>query len=421
MPEVEPDGTRDGGPAAGTARGWRAAAARIDAAGRRRDRGIDALRALAIAGVVAGHWLVGALVLREDGALRIGSALRELGALAPASWFLQMLALFFLVGGYSAARSLTRARERGEDTGAWLRLRGTRLVRPVLAMAALTAAAVPLLAAVGVHPLSLRTWVVLLVQPLWFILIYGVATALTPLAMAVDRRFGPAAAVAMMGVVAVVDLLRYGPAQALVPDWLALVNVLPAWLFGYQLGVSWASGRLGRRGALVLLAGGAGLFALLIGVFDYPASMVGVPGEARSNAHPASLLVPALAAVQCGAAILLRDRLHRALGAHPRLWAAVALANLSAMTLFCWHQTALVAVSLFGAALGGLPGLTDPPADLAWVLFRLAWLPAMALTLAGLVPLVHRFERPWHGLGRPARVAVGLLAAGFVGYTVWVY
>ncbi|KPC67327.1 membrane protein, partial [Streptomyces sp. NRRL F-6602] len=102
----------------------------------------------------------------------------------------------------------------------------------------------------------------------------------------------------ILGTVAVVDLLRYGPWPAGMPTWLSLLNVLPGWLFAYQLGVGWGEGRMSRRAARVLLFGGAALFAVLLWEFGYPMSMVGVPGEARTNSHPPSLLVLALGAFQ---------------------------------------------------------------------------------------------------------------------------
>ena len=43
-----------------------------------RDRAVDALRALAILGVVLGHWLVTALVVGDDGSLRVASPLKHL-------------------------------------------------------------------------------------------------------------------------------------------------------------------------------------------------------------------------------------------------------------------------------------------------------------------------------------------------------
>jgi hypothetical protein len=68
-----------------------------------RDRTIDAARATAIAGVVAGHWLVTGLVAGPDG-VTTASPLTTMPFLAPATWFLQTLGLLFFAGGYAAAR-----------------------------------------------------------------------------------------------------------------------------------------------------------------------------------------------------------------------------------------------------------------------------------------------------------------------------
>jgi peptidoglycan/LPS O-acetylase OafA/YrhL len=91
-----------------TGLGVRQLARRIDAATPpQRDRAVDALRALAIAGVIGGHWLVTALVPggnRNGTVLHDGSPLASMPALTPLSWLFETLAVFFLVGGYSAAR-----------------------------------------------------------------------------------------------------------------------------------------------------------------------------------------------------------------------------------------------------------------------------------------------------------------------------
>jgi hypothetical protein len=321
--------------------------------------------------------------------------------LAPLSWVLQMLGLFFLVGGYSSSISYARAR----SYRSWLGERLLRLARPVVAAAAILAAALAILAVAGVPAGTLRTTAVLVVQPMWFIGIYAVITALTPVALAIDRRLGLLAPLVPLAVVATVDLLRYGPWQDAMPSWLGLVNLLPGWSFAYLLGVGWAHGRIARRHATVLAAGGLALAVSLVLLFQYPISMVGVPGDGRANSHPPSLLVLALAAFQSGLAILLRDKLARLLR-RPRLWAPVALVNLSAMTVFCWHQIALMLVSGTALALapGGLPGLHDAPANLGWVAHRLEWFWVYAAVLGLCVVVARRFEAPWRRV-RP-RVAV---------------
>lgn len=377
-----------------------------------RDRAVDGLRALALLAVPTGHWLLGGFTLDAGGGLHNASPLSAFGGLAPASWVLQMLGIFFLVGGYASVQSFRR---RKGSTRAWLGGRIARLGRPVLGVTAVWALAAPVLYAAGVPEATLRTGATLVIQPLWFVGVYVVVTALTPYCVRAAHRLGGWAAAPLLGSVAVVDFLRYGPLADSVPSVLsalALLNILPGWLFAYQLGVSWGEGRIGRRGSWLLLVGGAVLFAALLAVFHYPASMVGVPGETRTNSHPPSLLVLALASAQSGAAMLLRDRLAGLLS-RPALWAPVVVINLCAMTILCWHQTAMLAAAVPGSFVGELAGLTTAPDSLGWIAARLAWMPVFAALLVLIARYALRFEQPWTRATAVRRTAAGLLAAGF--------
>ncbi|WP_197093884.1 hypothetical protein [Nonomuraea sp. SBT364] len=132
---------------------------------------------------------------------------------------------------------------------------------------------------------------------------------------------------------------------------------------------------------------------MLVGWGGYPAAMVGVPGAAVSNLSPPTLAAVAFGLAQCGAALLLAGPLRRALQ-RPWAWAAVALANLGAMTVFLWHQTAMIAVTAVTLPVGAaLPGLHTVPAGLGWVGARLAWLPAFAAGLLVCVLAFHTYER----------------------------
>lgn len=153
-------------------------------------------------------------------------------------------------------------------------------------------------------------------------------------------------------------------------------------------------------------------------VFHYPASMVGVPGQDRTNSHPPSLLVIALAAAQSGAAILLRDRI-AALLQRPVLWAPVTAVNASAMTILCWHQTAMVAAALPASYLGAVHGLTTSPDFAAWMLTRLPWLPLFAAILILIAQVTRRFELPWTGVTRTTRILAGGLAVGFSAFALY--
>ena len=377
----------------------RGLAAKIDAATpAHRDRTVDALRALAIAGVILGHWLVTALVLtsgRTGHGLHDESPLATMPYLTPLSWIFQTLAIFFLVGGYAAARSYHG------DYRSWLRKRLARLSRPVALLAAVW---VPLAAGLyylgGVSGSALHTVLTLVLDPLWFLGVFVVLTALTPLAVAMVRRLGILAAAVPVVVVAAADAVRFDLGG---PSWAGWINVVAGWMVPYLLGIAWARGAFpGRRGPALMLAGGVAATTALVLWAGYPASMVGVNGAAISNLNPPTLAVVTFGIAQVGLALLLREPLAR-LMRRPLAWAAVATANLSAMTLFLWHQTAFLAVTMAALLAGRLPGLHTAPDGAIWIAERIAWLPVFAVALAVLWLVFRRGERaPVRRQRRPA-------------------
>ena len=367
-------------------------ARRIDAATPpQRDRAVDALRALAIAGVIGGHWLVTALVPGTgNGASDHGTVLHDarplasMPWLAPLSWVFQTLAVFFLVGGYSAARGY-----RGGYLP-WLRKRMVRLARPIVALVAVWIPVTVGMCLAGVPAATVHTIVFLVISPLWFLGVYAVLTALTPVAMWLTRRFGA----------------WRRPSRS--PWWPS-----PTWCGSACPGRPGSAGstcrpagssptcsaspgrwdRLrGRRVPALMLAGGAAATAALIAWAGYPASMVGVNGAHISNLNPPTLAAVSFGIAQCGLALLLRGRLARMMR-RPLAWAGIALVNLSAMTLFLWHQTAFITVSSIGLLVGRVPGLLTAPTSGLWVAERLVWLPVFAITLSGLWLAFRRVER----------------------------
>ncbi|REK90568.1 acyltransferase [Streptomyces inhibens] len=336
-----------------------------------RDRAVDALRAFAILGVVLGHWLVTALVT-DSGTVHGASPLQNLPQLAPVSWMFQTLAVFFLVGGQVGAKSYASARALGTTYRQWFGARLARLFRPVAAVLVVWTVAAGAMLATGVGPETLHTLLKLVLSPLWFLLVFAGLTAATPLVARLHPLWP-------LAVVLHIDLLRFALGG---PAWLGWINVAAGWLVPYCLGAAWARGGLsGRTTGWVLLAGGAAATALLVLLAGYPASMVGVPGAAISNLNPPTLAAVTFGLAQCGAALLLLGPLRRVL-ARPAVWAAVALLNLSAMTVFLWHQTAMMAVTAIGLLAGGpLPGLHTVPDGPGWVLARLCWLPVFAVAL----------------------------------------
>ena len=210
--------------------------------------------------------------------------------LAPVSWIFQTLAVFFLVGGYSAARGY-----RGGYL-TWLRQRLGRLGRPVGVLLAVWAPVTAALWIAGVPLGIIHTLLTLVVDPLWFLGVYAVLTALTPAAMCIASRFGARAALLPAGEWWPPSTWRGSLCTARAGS---AGSTWPAgWFVPYLFGVAWALGKLhGRRGPALMLAGGAAATAALIAWAGYPASMVGVNGAHISNLNPPTL-----------AAVTLRDR-----------------------------------------------------------------------------------------------------------------
>ncbi|GAA3805030.1 hypothetical protein GCM10022226_26160 [Sphaerisporangium flaviroseum] len=110
--------------------------------------------------------------------------------------------------------------------------------------------------------------------------------------------------------------------------------------------------------------------------------MIGVTGARVSNLSPPTLAAVCFGVAQVGLAMLLHGPL-TTLMRRPRVWAAVVVANLSAMTIFLWHQTALTVVLLAALPFGpAVPGVLAPPDSAAWLLQRMSWLPIPAVLVA---------------------------------------
>ncbi|MEV4760954.1 acyltransferase [Micromonospora sp. NPDC049559] len=384
-----------------------------------RERYVDLVRAVAIAAVVLGHWLTITIGYDRRGRLSGHSALLDLPETRPVTWLLQVLPVFFLVGGYANAASLAAHRRRGGDGVGWLQDRAARLLRPTTALlVVLAAAALVARLLVGAGPDEVRTVIWLATIPLWFLSAYLLVVALTPVTYALHRRLGWLVPLALVALVAAGDVGRlYGP------EWLADGSFLFGWLALHQVGFAWREAtapapdpprrrwgwlRPARlpphpRVAVPLLLVGVPALLLLTLVGPYPVSMVNLPGERIHNMSPPSVALLAVAAGQIGLVLLLRDPGERWLRRRDP-WAVVIAVNGVVLTVFLWHITAVVL--LVGAldALGVLP--TPPVGSAAWWLWRLGWLAALTVPLAGLVAVFGRIElRGWH---RPATRPRGL-------------
>ena len=374
-----------------------------------RDRVLDLMRAGALALVVLGHGCVGVVAWTATGPI-VSSLLAVYGWLAWGTWLLQIMPLFFLAGGAANARSWRSAVARlgdptaGTPYAAWAWGRVARLLRPVWAYLLIMAPVSGLLSVLAPTSWS-EPLLGLATQLLWFIGVYVVVCALTPLAVRAHRRSPWLAPPLLLGVVALIDLARLGLG---LPMALGLLNFVFVWALAAQLGLLFDD-RLLRGWRGLALAGGA-LTAnlLLMTVGPYPISMIGVTGDRFSNMAPPSLALALHTVVLAGLAGWARPALAR-LAERRRVWHATTAINLTAMTLYLWHLPVLIAL-VAGLHLVGLdrPVLLDAaghpvPAPGFW----LSLLPFLALFLAcvaGMVRLLWPVEvGRLPGWDRPAR------------------
>lgn len=353
-----------------------------------RDRYVDLLRAFSIAVVVLGHWLM-AIVYFDGSHFDGANALDVVPGLWLLTWVLQVMPLFFIVGGFSNLVAWRGIRRRNETYATYLRSRTTRLMRPTIVFVATwtAVAAVAALAAPSSFQAMSRA-TELLAKPLWFLAVYVLVVALAPVMAAFHQRFGGRVLIALAAAAVLVDVIRIAGGLT----YVGYLNFAFVWLFAHQLGYFYADGArdLPRRVFTLAAVSSLACLAVLTGSGIYSPSMVGMQSEAASNNSPPSVCLILLTTWLASAAMLVRPAATRWLQ-KPRNWTAVIAANSMIMTVFLWHLTALLVAVL---ALYPL-GFPQPRGGSgAWWAWRPVWLVVLTVVLAGFVALFARFERP---------------------------
>ncbi|GAA3063704.1 acyltransferase family protein [Streptomyces roseofulvus] len=369
-----------------------------------RDRYVDLLRVVSLGVVVLGHWLMAAVT--ADG---VGNLLAVVPGLQVVTWVLQVMPVFFFVGGFAHALA-HRSRPGYAD---FLRARLRRLLRPTMVFVGVWGAAALLLQAAGADGGLTGVALRLVTQPLWFIGIYLAMVAFTPPLLRAHERYGWGAFAGLAGAAVLVDVLRFA---AGVP-YVEFLNFAFVWLAVHQLGFLRADGMI-RRPALLAAAGLAGA-GLLVALGPYPLSMVGMPGEKVSNMAPPTLALLCHGLWLIGAVELLRGPGAR-FAARARVWRAVVAANGIAMTAFLWHLTAMLGV--YGGMLALGVRLPAPATGAWWAQLPLRLAAAVLLT-ALLVAAFRRFEAPSPvpragGSGPLAALGIALALLGILGLSM---
>lgn len=341
--------------------------------------------------VVAWHWVFTIIIWRDDGP-HASNPLGFTKGLWIFTWTLQVMPMFFYVGGYGHLRSWEKAQAEGRSIWELVGARAKRLAIPALALLGVWIAIGIVLSVTLGGPWVWRA-VTLVVSPLWFMAVYLMLVLLLPIALWLHERFDTAAIVVMAGIAGLIDVARFEYGW----DWLGIFNMVVIWGLCHQLGFFYERVVAGRRSAdWTLLLGGAFGLAALVGSGLYPGSMVGVPGQ-RSNMAPPTMCIVALLFLQAGIVEIIRPALTRRL-ARPG-WAAVNdVINRFSLPLFLFHTTGMALSRAIGYAIDGDNYESTRPTLGWWIGRPFAVIGPLLCTL----PVIYLFGRKWAKGDKPA-------------------
>ena len=380
-----------------------------------RNRWVDFLRALSILAVVVGHWLVAAPYIDDSGAVQGGHLLGILPWSQWLTWGFQVMPIFFLVGGYSNGVSWSAQLRKATDGQKglyrdWFASRVQRLITPVFPVLLLWAALAFGMTMAGMDRANVAMATQLALVPVWFLAVYLLVTAITPLSLRAWQRLGWSSFAALVLAAVAIDWLTL---TRDVP-YLNFINFLFVWVGIHQLGYAWKDGKFGS--IQFALAWFAVSLAILIAVTiygPYPIAMIGVPGAEITNSMPPTVALLVLGMTQTGMVLALEPWGRKMLD-NLSLWTATVLMNGMIMTVYLWHLTAFVLVMVLAWLAGGI-GLDVYPGTTEWWLGRPIWIALYLIALAPMIAIFARHERvfgPIRG-GRTVprfRVVLGVVA-----------
>ncbi|MCP2261464.1 phospholipase A2 [Streptoalloteichus tenebrarius] len=335
-----------------------------------------------------------------------------------AAWGLQVLPIFFFAGGRSHLAAWRAVRGAGGGSVEFLVGRLAGLLRPVVAFVLVWLLLPAALGLLGGQEEQMDELGWMVARPLWYLGVYLLVTAATPVTAWLHRRLGWAVPFTLIALTVAVDLARLVTDQAL----LGYPNVLLVGLLVHQLGFCHADGslsRLSRPTLVATAAAGLGVLVVLAATGAYPRDLGGVPGTSVSGLNPWAVTALALAAWQIPLVLSLREPAARWLTR--RRWArGVARLGDTPVSLYLWH----LAVVLVGVELLSMLGLNVPWTGPGWLGVLLALLAVLVVVLrrlerdtlpaaAGRIASPHGRVAAVLGLGYAALGIVGFVATGF--------
>ena len=366
-----------------------------------RNRIIDFWRALAILFVVFGHWLAASIWLRADGEITLMNSLEWIPYSGWITWIVQVMPIFFFVGGYANARALRQVDAGEQPRREWITIRVRRLYTPVI----------PLLLVWTVLIVVMRPFVpgevvragaMSATVPLWFIAVYIGLVAIAPFTYRWWQTSGWVSVITLAGAAIVVDIARF---VFEVPG-IGWANFLFVWAAVHQLGYWWATrdaadDPIPASTGWALFATALAALIALTWVGWYPVAMIGIPGAELTNMTPPTFAIFLLGLAQAGLILGTQGpvtRLTDRLG----VWHGVVAISGVIMTIYLWHLSAMTIVAAIGLFTFGGAAFEIEPGTWAWVLTRPIWIAILLAVLGVLVAIFARFE--WRISDQPAPI-----------------
>ncbi len=338
--------------------------------------------------VAIGHWLAMVAVTdSETGEVVGGNALEFVPGLGWISWVLQVMPLFFVVGGFSSAMSLDSHNRNGGNAPDWIAARLRRMLPPAIVLAGTWLVLVALGSAAGqiaIISLALHAAAV----PLWFLANYTIDTALAPFVLPRFRRNPILVGGGLISAFALFEILRVLDVPAL-PQ----INWVLGWLIFQVMGMAWRDGLVPSGAVLVAAASGfwAATLGLVLSGGPWTVSMVNVAGMDNSPTNPPTLSLMTFGAAYSLTAIAAAPFISKKLADNRQVWTAVVGANTVAMSVYLWHMTAAVVVSAVLHFTVGLPA--HEVGSLAWWMFKIPTVLLSTIVLGPIVAVVSKVER----------------------------
>jgi Acyltransferase family len=337
--------------------------------------------------VVLWHWLF-AVVRWDDSGAHTGNPLHLIPGSFLLTWALQIMPVFFLVGGWASSGSFDRAAAKGTAPTTWVTARIKRLIVPVLPLVALVIA-VRVFGSPWLFGMTL-----LAASPLWFLAVYVPLTAATPVMRRAHRRAPRLTLAVMLTMVGGLHYLRF--VQGMTGLAITLISFLVVWGTVYQLG-SYFETVLNQPSIALgcTIVGVLGIVGSHIGG-GYSLSMVTTAADTRSNMGPPTVQVVWLALLQLGLLGLFGNMITRAM-THRRMRNAIIWTSERQMSIYALHFPIWVAVLL---ALRTTPLAMSSSASTTWLLTRPLWFVIPGSVLLAVLAMSegkqkhHRSRRP---------------------------